>query len=223
MLGRLIIIAAAAIGGGVLLGRRAVDRKIEDQLPAEIEAAKTRAVAELDKEIDRVVSEKLSSFAFNLIVKSALVGAAYLIFDAGHLTVTGLKIVIGVLIVSFVAYDIARTLPFFIPAWRHVRGHNWNFHKAFVEFIASLAFERAYVQTMLAMETGPNRFWVGFSNHSAHSISEQVGVAVADVARAVSFERAKWRAIVAIVLALLMFAAYAGFFWLTVGAASSGA
>ncbi len=219
MLARLLIIAAA-VAGGAVLGRNAVNKKVEETLPAEIEAARTQAVIELDKQISQVVREKLSAFAINLIIKSGLIGAVFLLFDYGHLSATGLKVTTIFLIFLFLLRDITKTLPFFLPAWRHVRTHNWKFRKAFVEFIAGIAFERAYAQAMIAMETGPNRMWVAFSKYTAQSISEEVGAAVADVARSISVERVKWRARIGGLLALLMLLAYVGFFWSTVGAAT---
>lgn len=223
MLARLIIIAAAAaIGGGAILGRRAINKRIEENLPAEIEAARKQAIGELDKEIGQVISEKLSFFAVNMAVKAALVGAVYLFFASGYLSAAGLRILISILILAFVARDAVKTLPFVIPAWKHVSQHQWRFRQAFVEFVAGVAFERAYIRAMVAMETEPNRLWIALSKYTKQSISEEVGAAVANVARSISVEHAKKRAIIAAVLAVLMFIAYALFFWLTVGAAWGG-
>ncbi|WDI32691.1 hypothetical protein PUV54_05705 [Hyphococcus flavus] len=219
MIGRLLLIAAMAIGGAAAYGRRAVDREIEKRLPAEIEIARTRAIAELDKHINEVISERLVSFGLSLGVKAGLVAAIYLLFAEGHLTHQGLLIVTSALIAVFVLRDALRTLPYMAPAWRHIRKHRWNPRKALVEFVAGIAFERAYAEAMLAMETGPARYWLAFSKYNAHSISSEVGEAVADVARQTSFSRMKWRAIIAALLAAAMFAVYVTFFLLTVGAA----
>lgn len=220
MLGRVLLLAAAALGGGAAaIGRKALNRKIENQLPVEIEAARSQAIVELNKKIGQVISERLSVFTLTLCVKAGLVGAFYLLFAAGHLSAAGLKIVGAALITFFVLRDALKTLPYMAPALRHIRRHRWNPRRALKEFIAGVAFERAYAAAMVAMETGPNRLWLAFSKYTAHSISNEVGEAVADVARTTSFRRIKQRAFVAVSLALVMFAAYIFFFMVTIGAA----
>lgn len=219
MLGRLLLLAAVAIGGGVAAGRQALNRKIEKRLPVEIEAAQAQAIAELNKEIGQVISERLSVFTVTLCVKAALVGGFYLLYAEDQLTAAGLKIIGAALIAAFLVRDALRTLPYMAPALRLIRRHRWNARRALKDFIAGVAFERAYAAAMTAMETGPNRWWLAFSKYTAHSISSDVGEAVAEVARTTRFERVKWRAFVAIGLALVMFAAYVFFFTITIGAA----
>lgn len=209
--------AAVALGGS-LVGRQLINDRIEKKLPVEIEAARTQATIELDKEINQVISEKLLSFTVNLVIKSGLVGLVYLGYSFGVLSATGFTIAIGILIALFIGRDLFTTIPFIVPAYRQIRSHQWRFRTAIVEFVAGVAFERAYAQAMIAMETGHDRFWLAFSKYSAHSISEEVGEAVADVARTISVKRAEGRAAIAIALALLMSGAYFGFFWLTVHA-----
>lgn len=217
---RLIILAAtAAISGGVALGRRTIDRQIEKQLPTAIETARAMAQAELDKQIKQVVAERLSRFVLSLLIKAGLVGGAYLLFDAGHLTGQGLKIVVGFLIIVFLFRDALSTLPYIAPAFSHIRQHQWNLQRALREFIAGVAFERAYAATMVMLESGNQRYLMAFSRHSPHSISTEVGEAVREVARTTSFEAAKWRFVVAVTLAAVMSAVYAMFVFFTIGAA----
>lgn len=213
MLGRIVIlVATAAIGGGALLGRRVINRRIEGKLPTEIEIARATALVELDKEISQVVRERLISFAINLAIKAGLVGAAYLMYDFGLLSSDGFRFVAFGLIGLFILYDVSKTLPFVLPALRHVRKHRWKLRTAFVEFVAGVAFERAYARAMIATETGPNRFFLSLSKYSAHAISSEVGEAVAEVARSVSVARAKWRALIGAAIAVMMFSAYSVFF-----------
>ena len=217
MIVRIVLLAAAAIGGGALFGRRAVDRQVERQLPAEIAAAQATAIAELNKQLRQVIAERLIAFGISLAVKAGLIGGVYLLFLNGHIAESGLHILAGFLIAVFLFRDAAKTLPFILPAWRIVRANHWNPRRAFKEFIAGIAFERAYAEAMVAMETGPNRVWLAFSKYSAHSISSDVASAVADVARQTSFERVKWRAVLAACLASLMFGIYVAFILLVLG------
>ncbi len=208
---------AVSLGGAALLGRRAVNRQIEQRLPTEIETARNIAILELDKQIQQVIAERLASFSLSLLIKAGLIGAAYLMFTQGHLTATGLQIVVAFLLVLFVARDILKTLPFLAPALHLVRRHHWNFRTAVKEFVAGVAFERAYAEAMVAMESGPNRLWIALSKYTAHSLSEDVANAVAEVARTTSFRRARNRVLLALGAALVMSAAYIGFFLLTIG------
>lgn len=220
MIGRILALAATAVGGGLALGRRQIDRKIEAEIPKEIEIARERAVTELHKTLSRVISERLGSFLIDLVIKAGLVGAVYWLFAQGHLTFTGLKIVVGALIVGFIARDAFRLLPFALPAWRLMRQHGWNPKRAVTELVAGIAFERAYAQAMAAMETGPNARWIALSRYSVDNLSTQVADAVAEVARTVSFKKIKSRFFFALGTAAVMLLLYWSFFYLTVGRAA---
>lgn len=219
MIARILILAAtAAIGGGAVLSRMSLNRQIEERMPTEVETACALAKSELNKQIKQVIIERLQAFTINLLTKASLIGAVYLLFDAGLLAPQGLYIVIGILVAVFVIRDCLNTLPYVAPAVKHIRQHNWRPRKALTEFIAGIAFERAYAETMLTMETGPNRLLVAFSKYSAQSISTEVGEAVREVARATSFDMVKWRLVIAALLALIMMGVYAGFVIVTIGA-----
>ena len=208
---------AASLGGAAMVGRNVVNRQIEARLPAEIETARHVAIVELDKRINQVVVERLVSLGLNLLIKTGLVGAVYLLFAQGHLTATGLKIVVAVMIAGFVLRDLSKTLPYLAPALRLMRRHRMDPRRIAKELVAGIAFERAYAETMIAMESGPNRLWLALSKYTAKSISSDVAAAVADVARTTSFRRAKGRIIMALITAVAMLAAYAAFFILTIG------
>ncbi|MEM8771306.1 MAG: hypothetical protein AAGD92_06630 [Pseudomonadota bacterium] len=212
-----VLLAAAALGAGALAGRRAINKAIENRLPAEIETARELAMIELDKTINVVLRERLFAFSLGLVTKAGLIGAAYLLYSYGFLTAVGLKVVIPFLIAVFVFRDLFNILPFAAPALKIVRRHKWNARKAIVEFVAGVAFERAYAETMVTMESGPGRHWVALSRYSKHNLSTQVAEAVADVARSTSFDRAKGRIFLSAIFAAIIFSVYVSFFIFTVG------
>lgn len=212
-----LLFMAASLGGAALVGRKAIDHQIEKRLPVEIESARNIAVVELEKKISQVIAERLVSFTLSLLIKSGLVGSVYLLYAGGHLTSTGLKIVVSVLIFAFIVRDLSKTIPFVAPTLQLVRRHQWNLRKTVKEFVVGIAFERAYADAMIAMESGPNRMWLALSKYSAHNVSEDVAAAVADVARTTSFRQAKQRALLAALAAFAMMGAYIGFFFITVG------
>ena len=212
-----VLFTAAAIGAGALAGRNAINKNIEKRLPTEIETARELAVAELDKAIAVVLRERLVMFMTGLLVKAGLIGAVFLLYTNQLLTVEGLRIVISVLIIAFIIRDLIKILPFATPAIKIVRSHKWNARKAVIEFVAGVAFEKAYAETMVAMESGPNRHWVALSKYSKHNLSTQVAEAVAGVARTTTFARAKGRIMLTTIFATTMLAVYVAFFILTVG------
>lgn len=217
------LITAALAGGGLALGRRALNRKIEERIPKEIEAARRVEIAELDKQADVIIGERLFAFLVSLLIKAGLVGGAYWLYADGELTAVGLRIVGAVLIVAFLARDLANTLPYALPALRILRGHNWKFKQALTEFVAGVAFERAYAEAIKATQSGSVGAWLAFSSYSAHNVSTEIAVAVAEVARSVTFALVRTRAILAGVTALAMFGAYWFFFVITIGAVERAA
>ncbi|MEE2692046.1 MAG: hypothetical protein VX640_10955 [Pseudomonadota bacterium] len=212
------LVAAAALAGGLALGRRTVSKLIKQRLPAEIEAAKTIASAELDKQIGAFIGERLLSFLVSISIKAGFVGAFYLLHAYEHLTATGLKLVISVMLAMFVIRDGLKTIPYVAPALRHIRRNGWNPKQALKKLVAGVAFERAYANALLASQTGPNRFWIALSNYSAHSISVEVAEAVSDIARTTSLRRARWRIATALVVALVTFAIYSALLFSAIGA-----
>lgn len=216
MIARLLILAAT-VGGGLLVGRKLVNAEIERRLPREIEIAEERAKAELRREIGAVIVDRLVSFALNLATKAALVALAYLAYRAGLYGRDAFRIAIAVLIALFILRDALVTLPFVAPAWRHARQHRFRPRTMVIELVAGAAFEKAYAEAMLAMEQGPGRRWLAMSRYSAEALSREVGEAVADVARSANYRGAAWRAGLAVGGAAAMFAAYSAFLFVTLG------
>lgn len=215
MIVRVLMIAAAALAGGAALSRRVVDKEIEKRLPLEIEIAKERATAELEKRIGDVISERLLSFGLNIVTKAGLIGGLYLLYAYDQLTLGGFRIAAAIFITLFICRDILTTLPYLAPAYKIARRNKWSLPKALRDLVAGLAFERAYAEALATVETGPNRRWLAFSKYTAHSISTEVAEAVAEVARSASYKKAKQRAIFSAFLALTMAAAYSGFVFIT--------
>lgn len=214
-----LLTTATVLAGGAVLGRRALNRAVEKKIPVEIEAAKEAASIELDKRIGQFIRERLSAFLISLAMKTGLIASFYLLYSYGELTALGLKVVAGALVAGFLVRDAARTLPYLAPAIRHVRKHQWSPRRSVKELVAGVAFERAYAKAIAAAETGPHRQWVALSKYSAHSISLEVAEAVAELARATSLQRAKWRTILALLIGGATFCVYLLFLMVTIGAA----
>lgn len=208
---RLLIIAAAALGGGVALGRRALDRAVEKRLSNAVEIAQAKAAAELDMRIRVLVRERLYALALTLAVKAALIAAAYGLMAAGALTPAGFRVVTTALIVAYLARDVLVTAPYAAPALRYARQAGWNPRRALRIFVVGVVFERAYAEALLALERGPNRIWIAMSNYRRQSISKEVAEKIAAMAVETSFARARLLMIFAVMKALAMMAAYAAF------------
>jgi hypothetical protein len=206
-----LILAATAIGGGVALGRRALDRAVERRLNDAIEIAQTNASTELDLRIRDLVRERLTALALTLAIKSALIAAAYALLSTGHLTPTGFRIVTAALIVGYLVRDLLQTAPYIAPAIKYVREARWSPRRALKTFVVGVVFERAYAEALFATERGANRFWVAMSNYRRGNLSEEVAQKIADVAVDTSFARARLLLIIAAAQAAAMLAAYAAF------------
>lgn len=207
MIIRIVLLAATAVGG-VIASRRALNRKIEERLPTEIETATAAASAEIDRKIDDVARERLTALGLALLIKAGVVGAIYLLYAAGHLSVTGLRIAVGGALAAFLVRDLVKVAPVVQTGFSHVRRHRWSVRRALSEFVASVVFERAYEEAHAKTESPENKFWLGLSKYSAHDISNEVAEAVAEVARSTSFERIRARAFLAGGAATVMMALY---------------
>jgi hypothetical protein len=213
---RFLLLAAAALGGGVVIGRRMLDREVEKRVNSAVEIAQAKAAAELDVKIRDIVRQRLLVLGLTLAVKASLIGAAYWLMAAGHLTHIGFRIVVTGLIALYVARDILMTAPYAAPAFRYAREARWSPRKALKTFVVGVVFERAYAEALLATEQGPNRFWLALSNYQHSSFSKEVAQKIAEVAVDTSFARAKTLFIISAASAAAMIAAYTAFAWLAI-------
>lgn len=208
---RVVLLAVSAIGGVVALGRRLADRSIENRLDTELEAARKLAMAELDREIDAVVRHHLAAYASSLLTKAGLVGGAYLLFAAGFISSIFFKAGVSVLILCFIAYDIARASRHAPLAAKLFREYGFDGRKAIKEYVAGVAFQRVYAEARTRLGTGPAKRVIAVSSFSAHELSEDVANTVAHVAHETSYDKIRARVMLALFKGGLMFAVYAGF------------
>ena len=209
-----IIALAALAGGGALVGRKLINKQIEKRLPAEIELARETAVAELHKKFSQVISERLASFLLNLCIKGALITGLFALFHYGVINKNAFRIAASLLLTAFLIRDGLRIVPFFAPAYKIVREHGWNGQKALREFVAGVVFERAYAEALIATQQGPDSVWIALSKYSAQNISEDVAIAVCDVARTTDFSQAQRRALLAFAAAAAMAAFYSAYLFI---------
>ena len=208
---RLLIFAAAALSGGVAMGRKALDREVEKRVSAAVELAQAKAVAELDVRIRVLVRERVVALAINLAIKAAMIAGAYALYANEELTATGFRIMTSVLLTAFLARDVLITAPFVTPALRYARQAGWSPRRAIKTFVVGVIFERAYAEALTVTERGPHRFWIGLSTYGKHSISTDVAQKVAEVAVDTSFTRARTLMLVSAATITIMFAAYSAF------------
>lgn len=213
---RLLFLAVAALGGGVALGRRVLDREVEKRMTGAIEIAQVNAAAELDTKIRDIVRQRLTVLAITLAIKASLIGAAYWLLASGHLTHVGFRIVVTGLILIYIVRDALMTAPYAAPALRYAREARWSPRKAFKTFVVGVVFERAYAEALLATEHGPNRIWLAMSRYRQGRFSKEVAQKIAEFAVETSFSRAKMLFILSACSAVAMIAAYTGFAWLAI-------
>ncbi len=213
---RYLFLAVAALGGGVAIGRRAIDREVEKRMTGAVEIAQVHASAELDTKIRDLVRQRLLTLAITLTIKASLIGAAYWLMASGHLTHVGFRIVVSGLIIAYIARDILITVPYVAPALRYARQARWSPRKALKTFVVGVVFERAYAEALLATEKGPNRVWLAMSNYRRGRLSTEVAQKIAEFAVETSFARARMLFILSTISAVAMIAAYTGFAWLAI-------
>ncbi len=208
---RLIITAVAAIGGGVAAGRHVLDKSIKSRVSTEVDAAKERAILELNKSVDRVLAEKIRTFVINVLIKVAVVAAIYVGLRLNYLTPDGFRVISLLAIAAFVTRDVLNVAPYVVPAFRLARRHGWSPRKIVTETVAATVFERAYAEVLVEAEKGTNRIWLGLSKYSAHSLSEEVARAVADVVAEVSYKPIRFRVLFAVGVFVTLSLLYTGF------------
>lgn len=216
---QVVTMTLAALSGGIAVGQKVIDKRVEDQLADEITQAKDRAMDELAKEVRQVLREKLTAFTVNLVQKAAIFAFAYGLYLTNHLSSLGLAWTTGAILLVSLVRDAWSIAPYTTPAWRLARRHGWSFRRVITEFVAGIVFKRAYAQALEAMQTGPARRWIAFSTYNAKDLSQRVADAVSDLARTASYDLIRPRLLITIGLAGAMTAAYGGAVALALSAA----
>lgn len=211
--------AAALVSGGLAVGRRALDREIEQRVAQAIDEAHLRASADLDTAIRDLIRQRLAGLAVSLSIKAMLIASAFVLYVAGPMTADGFRIVTGFLVAGFVVRDLVAIAPYLGPAMRYARLAGWRPREALRRFVAGLVFERAYAEARAETQRGRNRLWIALSSHRDEAISRRVAERVSRMAVETSFARARSRALLAAASALVMSATYGGFAFLALRAA----
>ena len=215
---RNIALAASALIGAAGLGRAYADRTIDARLETEIEAAKERALHEIELETGALVAKRLRIFAMTIAAKTSLLTAAYAAHVLGGLSLVEYTTATVGLLLGFVGFDLARAAPAMAFGVRFVRRYGVRPKRAIRAYVGSMAFNRAYSETREALQTGAAKRLVFFSTKSPDEISRRVAAAVSEVAGAMSYDRIKARVAVGLGKALLVAAVYAIFVAILVSA-----
>jgi len=174
---RALLLAASAIGGAVALGRKYVDKSIDKKLDGEIETAKALAIEQLDREIHDVVGHRVGAIAFSLLVKAGLVATVFIVYSGGYISETIFRGGVLALITAYIGYDFFRHWPHVPTAIKLFRNYRFDAKRALKEYVVTVAFDRAYEETMKRLSTGiipqmtcPNRLPLLFPRSQEKSV-----------------------------------------------------
>lgn len=208
---RIAILAAATIAGGAALGRRAVNRAVRARVAEAVEIARASAIGDLSREITSVVAQRVRAVAASLLWKGAIVLGFVILHEAGDLSVRGFFWSVIAVTVIFALRDAALAAPHLWRGVAFVRSHAWKPATALKEFVAGMAFERAYERALKATaEPGTSRA-IALSSFSREDLSAEIAGAVRDVAKAASIRIVRLRAALGAAVILVFMLAYSGF------------
>lgn len=215
---RLILLAAAAVVGGVTVGRSVVTKSVRGKVNKAVALAKARAEEDLSREITSVIRGKLSGVLLSTLWKILIVGAMYGLYKYGELTADGLQIAVILTTFGFACRDIYLVGPHLWRAYGYIRIHRWRPDDAMREFIAGVVFDRAYEQALIATSQSGSRLAIMVSGLDQDAISHEIASAVSDVARAASIRVIRLRAAVGAAAAVAISGVYAAFLVLALSA-----
>ena len=158
---RFILLAAAALVGGVTVGRSVVTKSVRGKVDKAVALAKARAEEDLRRETTAVVREKLAGVLLSTLWKILIVGAMYGLYKYGELTADGLQLAIILTTIGFACRDVYLVGPHLWRAYGYMRIHRWRPGEALREFIAGVVFDRAYEQALIATSQSGPRIGVG--------------------------------------------------------------
>ena len=211
---RVLLFAATALAGGVAtLGRSAVDNVIKDRVAQAIDIAKEAAIEDLRRETSDVVRRRVQTVAVSLLWKIATVSMLFALRDAGDLSVRGLQILVLILTAGFAIRDLAALAPHLWRGYVYVRGHNWRPATALKEFVARLVFDRAYDKALEATSEPGARHAIALSSYTKETVSEEIALAVSDVAKASSIQIIRVRVALGAAVIAVVSCAYSVFIY----------
>jgi hypothetical protein len=200
-------LVASGLVGAAVLGRKAIDKQIKRKMSDATAEAVRLAEEELDRSVQSVLRERIAAFARTTAVKFLLLGIVVGFYVLGFLNLPGLRVAVIGLGVSYIAFDLKQSLPQLLPAVRYARRHRFQIRPMVTDAVAAAAFEQAYEQTQKRLSGQKGQHWITLSSFNHHDLSAEIAGAVAEVARNVSYDKVKPRA--------LLFGAYCGVLSLT--------
>lgn len=210
---RALLFAATAVAGGAVIGRSAVDKAVKSRVSQSVEIAKTAAIEELSRETTSVVRQKVLSVAVSLLWKAAIISALFALHEANDLTERGFQLIVIIITSGFAIRDIMLMAPHIWRGYVYVRGHDWKPATALKEFIARIVFDRAYEKAIEATSEPGARQAIALSSYTKEALSEEVALAVSDVARTASIRIIRLRVLLGLAIIAAVSGTYSAFIY----------
>lgn len=217
MIFRLITIATALVGGAALI-RRTADTVVEQRRDQEIEKAKARASYELSREAAIFSRQQLIAFLIRTIEKAVILGFFALLYDQGHISVFGIRLILSTAIAFMLVNDLARIARPAMLAFRKLKSSGWNISRALREFVAALAFDEAYKQSASQMVGVPTSAILMVSSFNRDRLSTEIAEAISEVAREASIRQIRPH-LVSLAISVAIIASLYSFFLISTFAA----
>jgi predicted DNA-binding protein YlxM (UPF0122 family) len=195
-------LVASGLVGAAVLGRKAIDDQIKRKMSDATAEAVRLAEEELDRSVQSVMRERIVKFLRTTAVKFLLLGIVAAFFALDFLSLTGLRVAVIGLGLSFIAFDLKEALPQVLPAIRYARQHRFKTRSMITDAVAAAAFEQAYEKAQERLSGQKGQHWITLSSYNHHDLSSEIAEAVAEVARHASYDKVKPRA--------LLFGAFCG-------------
>ena len=209
-------LALGAVVGAAVLGRKAIDKTIERRMSAATEEAVRLAEEELDRSVQSVMHERIGVFLRTMAWKFLLLGLVCAGYGLGLLTPSGLRFGVVALGLGYLAYDLTSALPKVLPALRYARSHRFSPRTMVTNAVAASAFDRAYETAARKLGEKDGKRWIALSSFNPHDLSNEIAEAVAEVARGVSYDQVKPRALLFVALTTVLSLCYTGLAWLVI-------
>jgi hypothetical protein len=203
-------LVASGVVGAAVLGRKAIDKQIKRKMSDATAEAVRLAEEELDRSVQSVMRERIGKFARTTAVKFLFLGIVVGFFALDYLSLTGLRVAVIGLGVSYIIFDLRQSLPQILPAIRYARKHRFQTRSMVTDAVAAAAFEKAYEQAQERISGQKGQHWITLSSYNHHELSSEIAEAVAEVARHASYDKVKPRALLFGVFCGTLSLTYAG-------------
>jgi hypothetical protein len=186
-----VVVAIAALSAGAAAGRQYLKGRVKEQKSNAIEVATKLVCARIAEGADHYIGTSLKTYATNIALKLSILGAIWSAAQMGWVQPQIIGWTLMGVFALFLIYDTIRIWPTARLAVSELRRNGWRPRQTLAEIVAAQVFDQVLTEAKARKTDWWSDLAVRLTGSDATLVSQEIALAVADVARKTSWDQLK--------------------------------